>query len=145
MTGEDQSRLQEHGVDTGAAPVDDPAARCERCASEVDGGEGVRHLSEIEQMAGVADINRSRKRDLCEACFKLEKYLDRRYNELIRQPQNRGAVAVFCDCHDPDEVDVHPLRRYEPIGARACSRCGSSEVIIEELPVTAPGLEEVRL
>lgn len=143
---EDQSRLQEYGVDIEPAPVDDAPATCERCGEELeDEGRGVRHLSGEEQVTGVFDNNRSSERDLCENCFNLEKYLNHRYAELSEEIQTRAVVAVFCECQDSDEVDVQAVRRHEPIGGRACSRCGSREVIIEELPVSAPTLEEVNL
>jgi hypothetical protein len=146
MTDENQSRLQDHGVDTGPAPVDDPAPSCERCGDVLEANEqGVRDLTRAEQMGGVVDIHRSTERDLCEECVQLERYLNWRYAELVEKAQNHGAVVVFCECQDPDEVDVQPLRNHELIGDRTCSRCGSSEVVIEELPVSPPTLEEVNL
>ena len=143
MTDDEQGRLQEYGVDAGAPPVDDETEpQCERCGDVLDDDEcGNRvALSRGEHQTDVVDLYRGRpERDLCGDCMKLEKYLRGRYNELTDNTSVSGAVAVFCSCQDKGEVDVQPVRAAEPIGDRVCSRCGSAEVVIEELPPKAPG------
>ena len=142
MNDDDQGRLQDYGVDAGAPPVEDAAPACERCGDELDDDQrGVRVAqSRGEQASGVVDIHRDRaKRNLCEDCLGLERYLRGRCKELTEKTAVSGAVAVFCSCQAENEVDVQPLRPGESVADRVCSRCGSTEVVIEELPPDAPG------
>ena len=145
MSDDDQGRLQDYGVDAGVPPVEDDEPTCERCGTELEDGErGVRvGQSRAEYETNVTDIYRGRgERDLCEDCVDLERYLRGRHAELTNNVSVTGAVAVFCSCQGDDEVDVQPLRPAEPVADRECSRCGSREVVVEELPPDAPEAPE---
>jgi ribosomal protein S27AE len=138
----EQGRLQEYGVDTGAAPVDDGPPACERCGDQLEGdtADGWVPKSRGEEMTGVVDLARGRERRyLCEGCKDLKRYLSCRYHELTEQVHISGAVAVYCGCQGEEEVDVQPVRRGEATTyERECSRCGSSEVVVEQLPPDGP-------
>jgi hypothetical protein len=45
-----------------------------------------------------------------------------------------GAEAIYCTCHDDDEVDVRPVYGHNSRQETRCSRCGSQEVVVEQLP-----------
>lgn len=134
----EQGRLQEYGVDAGPAPVTDDTPTCERCGDELEGdaADGVVPKSRSESATGVVDLARGRERRyLCDECRELERYLVARYHELVDRPGAIGAVAVFCSCQNADEVDVQPVRvGGSAADRRNCSRCGSPEVVVEELP-----------
>lgn len=138
----EQGRLAKFGVDTGPAPIDDTPPTCERCGEELDGdaAEGYVPRSRGEEHTGVVDLARGHERRyLCEGCQNLEQYLTGRYHALTRRPDISGAVAVYCECHDGDEIDVQPVRRGESATfGRECSRCGSNEVVLEPLPPDGP-------
>jgi hypothetical protein len=67
-------------------------------------------------------------------------YLSYRYESLTNNPTVKGAVAMYCDCHDEGEVDVRPIRRGQGRPDGRCLRCGSHDVILEELPPRPPTL-----
>jgi len=141
MTDDEQGRLQEFGVDADAPPVDEKQPQCERCGNELDSGEtGVRIAqSRAEREGDVYDVYRGRqKRDICSDCARMERYLGRRHAELTSNPGVSGAVAIFCACQDDNEVDVQPVRAGENHDRRQCSRCGSTEIVIEQLPPEPP-------
>lgn len=136
---EQQSRVQDFGADIDVSDQDAPAV-CERCGDEIEDTKTWYESAE-EQRAGVVDVHRSsEERSICSDCGQLEHYLQSRYHELVSDSWVSTAVAVFCECQESEEVDVQPVRRGESVGDVACSRCGSREVVIEELPPSGPGV-----
>ncbi|WP_049938141.1 hypothetical protein [Haloplanus natans] len=136
---DDQSRLQEYG-DVGAPPVEETGPVCERCGEDLDEGDTKRlRVGPAEYETGYYDINRpgTDKRRLCDDCEDLEKYLGHRYKQITERTGADDAVAVFCECHDDDEVDVQPVRHGDTLADIRCSNCGSAEVLVEELPPDA--------
>jgi hypothetical protein len=141
----EQSRLQEY-TDLGAPPVETRPPVCERCGDDLADTDTTRDPnSRAEYMAGVLDIRASNNDPrLCEDCQDLDQYLTVRYQQLTERAGVVGAVAVFCSCHDADEVDVRPVRRGDTLNDVACVRCESQEVVVEELPPSStPGHLEV--
>jgi hypothetical protein len=129
---DDQSRLQEYGVDiTVEGPDPDPS--CVRCGVEVD-DPAPSYQNRLEAETGIRDVDGERSDPVCEECKDVQRFLKQKYRHLTEKIGVSGAVAVHCECQDPDEIDVQPIRRGESPGGRACSRCGSREVVIERLP-----------
>lgn len=137
---EQQSRLQEYTDHAlGAPPVEEPPAVCERCGEEPDDPEAAtqKPMGRAEHHTGFQDIRAvGDGRTLCPDCRDLDQYLHIRYNALTERLGVVGAVAVFCDCHAEDEVDIYPVHRGDTLADVECSRCESQEVVVEELPPT---------
>jgi len=143
---DDQSRLQRYG-EVGAPPVEETGPVCERCGEGLDEDDTTRlGVGYAEAKTGFHDIKRpgSEKRRLCDDCEDLERYLAHRYALITDGTGTDDAVAVFCMCHDDDEVDVQPVRHGDTLASVRCSSCGSAEVLVEELPPDASRGYEVR-
>ena len=141
MSDEEQNRLQQY-CDVGAPPVETRPPTCDRCGADKDlspVSTAESQISPAEHHTGFRDIREFGEQEtyqLCDDCTQLHKYLHYRHAQVTDRAGVVGAVAVFCQCHDDDEVDVCPLRQGEtPAGVR-CSRCGTAEVVVEELPPT---------
>lgn len=134
-----QERLQQY-CDVGAAPVETPPPSCDRCGCEGDLAPPPTHDSpatRAEARTGYRDIRKFEKDSeirLCGDCRDLHRYLEIRHAQVTNQPGVDGAVAVFCPCHEDDEVDVRPVRQGETTADVQCSRCGNTEVVLETLP-----------
>lgn len=137
MSDEDQRRLQAYG-DVDAPPVEDTAAACDRCGEELDDDDlDAFPLSagHAEEMSGYVDIHEyGDDPRLCDRCEDLVRYLSHRHAQLTERHDVAAAVAVYCRCHDDDEVDIQPLAPGEEPHDVACSACGSREVVVEKLP-----------
>ncbi len=143
-----QRRLAEYG--DVAPPVEREEKRCERCGGEPTGDADPptrpskcppappHHRSKFDDVEATPD------RVLCGRCASLEQYLTREYHRRRQQLGVTAVVAVFCQCHDRDEVD---LQSVYAAGADpddiSCSRCGSQQVVIETLPPTPDDYAEV--
>lgn len=141
MSNDDQSRLQEYG-EVGAPPVEEEPPACDRCGCELDEDDesGLPFGAGYpEHESGFVDIRKIGDAPaFCEDCENLNKYLNHRHNELIQKRNVSAVVAVYCECQGDHEVDVRPVRYGDRQADVACSRCGSREVVIEELPPSAP-------
>lgn len=132
---EPQARLQ-NWTDVGAPPVEEEPTTCVRCGEEIDddlpSGAG-----RAEHQTGFVDVRKfDEQPDLCDDCEDLKRYLHHRYSELTEKRNVSGAVAVYCGCQTADEVDVRPVYHGDRPTDVECAKCGSSEVVIEELPPT---------
>ena len=147
---ERQERLQQY-CDVGPSPVKTPDPCCDRCGTEegelTAPGDTQHRQTPPELRTGFQDIQLSSDGDLqlCDDCLGLHKYLHYRHAQVTDPPYVAGSVAVFCPCHDEDEVDVQPVYRGDTIEDFCCSRCGSAEVVIEELPPATDPDCEVKL
>jgi len=145
--GQDQQRLQKWSDDIGAPPVEDAQPMCARCGEEYDPHAQYDDKHELpgagpaEYESGYIDVNKfDRDPSVCEDCRELQRYLNYRYHSLTERPDVSRAVAVYCQCQDDDEVDVRPVRRGQQ-PEKKCLQCGSSEVVLEELPTEAKDWE----
>ena len=143
-----QRRLAEYG--DVAPPVEREQKKCERCGGEPTGDANTsnpsrkcppapphHHRSQFDDVEAVPD------RVLCGRCASLEQYLTREYQRRRQQLGVTGVVAVFCQCHDRDEVDIQSVYGGADPDDISCTRCGSQQVVIETLPPTPDDYAEV--
>lgn len=139
---DDQQRLQEYGTGVGAPPVEEAPPACDRCGDELDGDdrEAWPHtVGRPEHETGYIDIHEFGDDPvLCPDCRDLVRYLTVRYRTITDKPGVSGAVAIHCACQDDDEVDVRPVGYGGDGPVARCSRCGSAQVVVEELPPDDP-------
>jgi Zn ribbon nucleic-acid-binding protein len=134
---EPQARLQ-NWTDVDAPPVEDAPATCVRCGEELgDDRDFPTGAGPAERQSGFVDVRKfDDEPDLCDDCKNLKRYLHHRYSELTDKRNVSGAVAVYCGCQTADEVDVRPVYHGDRPTDVECAKCGSNEVVIEELPPT---------
>lgn len=135
MSDDKQNRLQDY-TNVDAPPVEDLSPSCDRCNGEFsEQSELPRGCGGAEYGTGYVDIHSlDDTSSLCEDCEELEIYLNHRHKCLIERPGVIGSVAVYCQCHADNEVDVRPFGIGESTSDIRCTRCGSGEILLEELP-----------
>lgn len=135
LDDDNQQRIQDFGVDVEVyQPESEP--QCERCGDELsDTQQSTDYADRLEYETEIRDV-REEAAKLCESCEDEVRFLTHKYKQLTSDVAVSGAVAVYCDCHDNDEIDVQPIRRGESRSGKQCSRCGSGAVVVEELPPT---------
>lgn len=141
-----QRRLQEYDETAVDAPPVEEVATCRRCDGTIDDAEAARRregVGRAEHQTGYYDISLGGSALLCGECHDLVRYLKHRHQQLTTDVGVTGAVAIHCECHDGDEVEVRPVRRGDTPKA-SCSRCGSQRVVVEELPPEPAAEPEVR-